>query len=107
MIAELVDLSAVNPKFMVPRPIRLTSRPERPTCPYAISSLMPQAYAGSPRLDAQSHASEQPGRPQTDALLLSPAQEHSSASSAELRFARRMLLLCQLEAANRRVAVDR
>src|SRR4051812_9349022 len=48
MIAELVDSSAVNPKFMVPRPIRLTSRPERPTCPYAISSLMPEAYARSP-----------------------------------------------------------
>src|SRR4051794_31631742 len=77
MIVELVDSSAVNPKFMVPRPIRLTSRPERPTCPYAISSLMSQAYAGSPQpkgapLNAQSHASEQPGRPQTGALLLSP-----------------------------------
>src|SRR4051812_25481925 len=44
MIAELVDSSAVNPKLMVPRPIRLTSRPERPTCAYAISSLTAEAY---------------------------------------------------------------
>jgi hypothetical protein len=31
----------------VPRPIRLTLRPERPKCPYVISSLMPGAYASS------------------------------------------------------------
>src|SRR4051794_6559521 len=48
-IAELADSSAVKPKLMVPRPIRLTTRPERPTCPYAISPLMPQAYVPSPR----------------------------------------------------------
>src|SRR3954452_4307475 len=29
---------------MVPRPIRLTNRPERPKCPYVISSLMARAY---------------------------------------------------------------
>src|SRR4051794_39641434 len=30
---------------MVPRPIRLTSRPERPRCPYVISSPIRRAYA--------------------------------------------------------------
>jgi Putative Ig domain len=44
MTAELLDSSTVQPKFMVPRPIRLTRKPERPKCPYAISSLMPGAY---------------------------------------------------------------
>src|SRR3954452_23051003 len=48
MTAALADSSAVKPKLMVPRPIRLTTRPERPKCPYAISSLMPQAYVPPP-----------------------------------------------------------
>ncbi|MFI9170031.1 hypothetical protein [Streptomyces lincolnensis] len=30
MTAKLVDSSTVKPKSIVPRPIRLTSRPERP-----------------------------------------------------------------------------
>src|SRR5437899_374308 len=32
---------------MVPRAIRLTSRPERPKCAYVISSVMPRAYVPS------------------------------------------------------------
>jgi hypothetical protein len=42
MTAKLLGSSTVKPKFMVPRPIRLTSRPERPKCAYVISSLMPE-----------------------------------------------------------------
>jgi hypothetical protein len=41
MTAKLLDSSTVKPKFIVPRPIRLTIRPERPKCAYVISSLMP------------------------------------------------------------------
>jgi hypothetical protein len=38
MIAKLVTSSVVNPKVMVPKPIRLTMRPDRPRCPYLIAS---------------------------------------------------------------------
>jgi hypothetical protein len=36
MTAKLLDSSTVYPKFMVPRPILLTSKPERPRCAYGI-----------------------------------------------------------------------
>ncbi|MGC5321258.1 hypothetical protein ACPXB5_21245 [Micromonospora arida] len=38
MTAKLVASSIVYPMFMVPRPIRLTSRPERPRWPYVMVS---------------------------------------------------------------------
>jgi hypothetical protein len=39
----LAASSAVKPNLIVPRPIRLTSNPERPRCEYAISRLTPEA----------------------------------------------------------------
>jgi hypothetical protein len=39
MIAKLVTSSVVNPNVIVPKPIRLTMRPDRPRCPYVIASL--------------------------------------------------------------------
>ena len=39
MIAKLVASSVVNPNVMVPSPIRLTMRPDRPRCPYVLASF--------------------------------------------------------------------
>src|SRR3954470_23895396 len=78
MTTKLSASSTVYPKFMVPRPIRLTSRPERPMCPYAIPSLMRRPYEpwlrpGMPCQSTRTTAADTPGdAPSPDER---PAQE--------------------------------
>src|ERR687897_430113 len=47
MIAKLIASSVVNPNVMVPNPIRLTMRPDRPKCLYLITSLTSREYGSS------------------------------------------------------------
>jgi hypothetical protein len=46
--AKLVGSSTVQPKFIVPSAIRLTTRPDRPKCRYAISPLTPGSLGPNP-----------------------------------------------------------
>ena len=67
----LVHLRGQDDVVMVSRPIRLTSRPERPRCRYAVSWLMPGA-ALSVRMPCQST----PGRREPDPTSWASASSH-------------------------------